>query len=45
MTNFIVLRPKTYSYLTDDHNEKKKEKVQKSVLETKKLNLKSMNIV
>ena len=32
MTNFIALRPKTYSYLTDDHNENKKEKAQKSVL-------------
>ena len=32
MTNFIALRPKTYSYLTDDHNENKKEKSQKSVL-------------
>ena len=31
MTKFIGLRAKTYSYLTDDVSEDKKQKVQKSV--------------
>ena len=31
MTEFAVLRPKTYNYLTDDKNEIKKRKKQKSV--------------
>ena len=29
MTEFAVLRPKTYNYLTDDKNEIKKRKKQK----------------
>ena len=46
MAEFIVLRPKTYSYLRN-HNDKKnkKQKAQKSVLQRKTLNLKIMNIV
>ena len=29
MTDSVTLRQKTYSYLTDDNNEKKKRKTQK----------------
>ena len=32
MTEFAALRPKTYSYLTDDSDENKKQKARKSVL-------------
>ena len=32
MAEFAALRPKTYSYLTDDSDENKKQKAQKSVL-------------
>ena len=31
MTEFVALRPKTYSYLTDDSEEDKKAKEQRSV--------------
>ena len=44
MTKTAVLRPKTYSYLTDD-NENKKQKAQKSQSSRKNLNLKIINIV
>ena len=30
MTEFIALRPKTYSYLMNDHSEAKKEKGKKN---------------
>ena len=32
MAEFAALRPKTYSYLTDDSDENKKQKARKSVL-------------
>ena len=32
MTEFVALRPKTYSYLTDDCKEDKEQKEQRSVL-------------
>ena len=32
MTEFVALKPKTYSYLTDDCKEAKKAKEQRSVL-------------
>ena len=32
MTEFVALRPKTYSYLTDDCEEDKRQKEQRSVL-------------
>ena len=32
MTEFVILRPKTYSYLTDDCKDDKKAKGKKSVL-------------
>ena len=31
MTEFAALRPKTFSYLTDDNDENKKQKARKSV--------------
>ena len=31
MTEFAALRPKTYDYWTDDNDENKKQKAQKSV--------------
>ena len=36
MTNFFVLRPKTYSYLIDESREDKKSKRQKNVCHKKK---------
>ena len=44
MTEFVALKPKTCSYLTDDSDENKK-KAQKSVLLNENLNLKIINIV
>ena len=37
MTVFATLRPKTYSYLTDDKDEKKKSKMHKIVRHKKKI--------
>ena len=44
MTEFVALKPKTCSYLTDDSDENK-TKAQKSVLLNENLNLKIINIV
>ena len=44
MTEFVALKPKTCSYLTNDSDENKK-KAQKSVLLNENLNLKIINIV
>ena len=44
MTEFVALKPKTCSFLTDDSDENKK-KAQKSVLLNENLNLKIINIV
>ena len=36
MEEFVALRPKTYSYLTDDNDENKKAKVTKKVCHKRK---------
>ena len=43
MKEFAVLRAKTYSYLTDNNNEDKKQKAQKGKSEKENLNLKIKN--
>ena len=46
MTEFAALRPKMYSYLTDNKDEDKKSKRHKTVCHKKKtLNLMIINIV
>ena len=46
MTEFAALKPKTYSYLTDDSDEKKKkQETQKRVSLNEDLHLKILNIV
>ena len=45
MTVFVALRPRTWSYLTDDSDKKKKNKrAEKIVLQKKNLNLKLFKI-
>ena len=44
MIEFVALRPKTYSYLTDDCKEEKKQKEQRNVLQNEDLNLMMINI-
>ena len=44
MTQFVALRTKKYSYLTNGGDKKKKVKLQKSVSSDKTLNLKIINI-
>ena len=39
MTEFVALRPKTYSYLTDDYEEDKKTKGTKKCVMKQRLNL------
>ena len=43
-TEIAVLRSKPYIYLTDDNDEKKSQKTQKSVSKNKNLNLKIIKI-
>ena len=45
MTEFVALRPKTYSYLTDDCKEEKKVKGTKKCVINKDLNLMILKIV
>ena len=46
MTKFTTLRPKSYSYLTDNSDENKKRKGTKiCVIKDKNLNLKIISIV
>ena len=45
MKEFAVLRAKTYSYLTDNNNEDKKQKAQKGKSEKENLNLKIKNFL
>ena len=45
MTAFVALRPRTWSYLTDDSDKKKKNKrAEKIVVQKKNLNLKLFKI-
>ena len=44
MTKFVGLRAKTYSYLTDDGSEDKKEKGTKKCVIKRKLNLKTIKM-
>ena len=44
MTEYVGLRPKTYFFLTDDFEEKKKNKGTKKCVETKGLDIKIINI-
>ena len=43
MTEFAALRPKTYSYLTNDGDEDKEAKGTKNFVIKRKLNLKIIN--
>ena len=45
MTEFAALRPKTYSYLTNDGDEDKEAKGTKNFVIKSKLNLKIINFV
>ena len=45
ITEFVALRPKTYSYLTDDYKEDKKAKGTKKYVIKRRLNLKIIKIV
>ena len=45
MTEFVGLRPKTYSFLTDDFEEKKKNKGTKKCVVKKDLDIKIIKIV
>ena len=44
MTEFVALRPKTYSYLADDNDKKKQAEGTKNVLQNVNLNLEIVNI-
>ena len=45
MKEFVALRPKTYSYLTNDDNNVKKAKEQTNVLQNEDLNIMIIKIV
>ena len=45
LTEFALLRPKMYSYFTDNDNDDKKAKVAKSFVIKRKIKLQIINIV